>query len=1277
MRPKPALAILACAALGGLSILTLPANSQQAMQQGGEAPVQQARLTRSSLELGGYFDKQAKARFSQMLTAEERADLIELVSRNALPDAAFPLPTENPTQVFYAKFRSNMGRAAANRIKAAGGTFVGYAALNAHFIRARDAQSLAAIGAVLRSEPHCAGTLLREPADGCDARAYALRESADFEGGEFRVLFFRDVNPVQAAALLLAHNAPVLEASVGDNGELDLETAFIDTYLDAAALQTFVGHPLVEWVQPRPVWQHLNVDSADLSNATPAHIGPATAYNLDGSGIIVGVWDGGRARDTHQGFQSAQSPSPIGAGTKRILEVDGTSNSSHGTHVTGTIVSDGTGNSDGRGYAPEAFALSHDWNSMDSERRAARHNYRHVTDNHSYGNAGGGYGGYDSSAQMSDQDIRDLLLNMCKSAGNDGPGDNSLTDDACIKNSLTIAATSDTGTVADFSSRGPTDDGRLQPHFAANGVGLTSVSSSNDTDYVGGSTWSGTSMSSPSVCGSVALLAQLWKREMSNEPFATDVVRAILALTADDRGNTGPDYRYGFGIVDCQRAADLILSHSNASANLGHIVRGQIRQGETIEYNVSVSGTSPLRVVCSWLDAWASTGAGTKLVNDIDLTLVAPNGTTIHFPFSGLTASGSQTHVWTTTGHNRRDNIELATVNNPTAGTWKIRVNGFNIPPDPQASYPNDVTGFVLTCERPIQTSKILVHDTVNTGSPVAIPDNSQTGINRTFNIGDTRAITGVRLYCDISHTNRGHIRIRLTHPSNTTITLELNDTSTRDDIIGIFPDTRQYDDDVTALLTRPANGVWTVNIADVVSGGTGELVYLSLEVDVSNTGPANNPPVAEAGPNQNVNEGTAVALSASGSTDADSDPLTYQWSQTAGPAVTLSGAGTVSASFNAPSVASTTVLTFQVLVDDGNGGTDTDTVNVTVNDVPNAAPNADAGPDQSVNEGVVVNLTGAGSSDPESDPIMYAWTQISGPTVSLANPTTVAPSFTAPQVSAPTVLTFELQVSALGGQDTDTVSITVNDVPAPNNPPTANAGSDFSVTEGFLGSANGSASSDPDADPLSFTWAEIGTSLLSLSNANTATPSFTAPAVSSNTNVTLRLTVDDGRGGTDTDDVVVTILDSATGNNPPNADAGIDAYAAYGATVNLDGGASSDPENDTLTFNWAQINGATAITLNSPNTATPSFTAPSVDDVLVFMVTVDDGNGNQDTDTVTITVNATGTAPSGGGGSSGGGGKKSDGGGCSTDDSPWSPWALLAAVGLAAVALRSRRRAV
>ena len=983
MRPKPALAMLALLTMVGCvwATLSTAVHSQDAKEVNERGS--QQRYT-SSLELGKPYSLDAQYRFEQQLSSDERAELISLKPRYAIADPDCPLPTSEPTKPFYIKFTGPLGREFADQLSAAGASFVGYAYPHAHYVRALDAAALQRIGVLLRNAPLVAGTLLREPMDACSAEAWADYNDPGVDGNVYRILFFRDVTPTAAEALLAQYGASVDYATLDDLGHFDFETPFVDAFLSRQALVALANSPLVDWLDVRPTIIAYNVDSVALSNALPSQIGPSTSYNLDGTGIVAAVWDAGRARDTHVDFQNAPSPTPISNGTKRVLKVDGTSLADHSTHVTGTIIGDGTGNAAARGYAPQACVLSYDWNSVDSERRLARHNYRHAADNHSYGSSGGGYGGYDGSSQTSDIDIRDIWLNMCKSAGNDGSGDNSCTDDSCMKNALVIAATSDSGSIAGFSSRGPTDDGRMIPHFAANGVNLLSTGPASDTAYLGPSGWSGTSMSSPSVCGSVTLLTQLWYREMNSRQFAPDTVRGILAATAMDQYNQGPDYRYGFGIVDCQRAADLILANKAGGGN--HIIRGSIRQGDVVEYNLSVtSSATPLKVVCSWLDIYASTGSGNKLINNIDLELVEPNGTTIHYPWSGLSSggAGSQTYQWTRTGSNQRDNIELAEVDNPTTGTWKVRVKGTSIPANPQNTVLNDATGFVIVSENVMSTSREMFEDSLNGGSPVSIPDNSTTGITRTFNVSNSAAVKNVRVYVDIRHTQRGNIDIYLSH-GGVTAHIEDSDTSTRDDIIGVYPDTRQYDDDTDGFIGLAANGTWTVQVTDTSSGNTGTLEWLAIEIDYDTVNPPiNQPPTADAGSNQTVNEGATVNLSGAGSTDPDGDTLAYQWVRTSGPTVTIQNSNTATPSFTAPQVSSTQVVVLQLTVDDGHGHQDTDSVSISVNDVPapNNPPVSNAGVNFSVTEGNTGNLNGTGSSDPDGDALTYAWIEVGSST--------------------------------------------------------------------------------------------------------------------------------------------------------------------------------------------------------------------------------------------------------------------------------------------------------
>ncbi|RZV38362.1 MAG: hypothetical protein EX272_02920 [Chromatiales bacterium] len=202
-----------------------------------------------------------------------------------------------------------------------------------------------------------------------------------------------------------------------------------------------------------------------------------------------------------------------------------------------------------------------------------------------------------------------------------------------------------------------------------------------------------------------------------------------------------------------------------------------------------------------------------------------------------------------------------------------------------------------------------------------------------------------------------------------------------------------------------------------------------------------------------------------------------------------------------------------------GGGGTPT-----------NRAPTANAGAAQSVNEFDAVTLDGSASSDPDAGTTLtYSWTQTLGANVTLSGASTAAPTFDAPDVTAlntPAVLRFQLTVSDGSLSSSATVDITVNDAGLGiNSPPTAAAGPDQNVAESSNVDLDGSGSSDPDGDMLSYSWIQTGGQNVTLTGANTAQPSFTSPNVAAGSpeTLTFELTVDDGAdNATDSVDIVV-----------------------------------------------------------------------------------------------------------------------------------------------------------
>lgn len=444
--------------------------------------------------------------------------------------------------------------------------------------------------------------------------------------------------------------------------------------------------------------------------------------------------------------------------------------------------------------------------------------------------------------------------------------------------------------------------------------------------------------------------------------------------------------------------------------------------------------------------------------------------------------------------------------------------------------------------------------------------------------------------------------------------------------------------------------------------------------------------PIANAGVDQTVLVNSTVTLDGTGSSDPASHlPLTYAWTQTGGPAVTLTGANTTQPTFTAP--ATPAVLTFALIVNDGIGLASTaDSVQVTVNDAPITGLTLNSTSSTTLGQTTPFTVSTTGGAN-----ITYVWNfgdgsaEVSGGSAnSHVYPT--AGIFTA-------IVTATNNAGSVSAQRVVTIT---------NQPPTANAGSGQTVTVGANVTLNASASSDPDGHtPLSYGWQQTGGAPVTLSNAAAAQPTFTAPAAPST--LTFSVIVTDSRGlpanavssvvvnvrdtaisnaalssnGPTTLGAATTLTATATGSNltylwnfgdgtpltpsgatvthvfpvegnfapsvviansfmsvtrstpvnitnlAPLANAGADQNVLVGSVVNLNSQGSSDPDGHTpLSHSWVQTGGP-AVVLTGANTATPSFTAPAAPTTLTFALTVADARGkaSNGADQVVITV--------------------------------------------------------
>lgn len=375
-----------------------------------------------------------------------------------------------------------------------------------------------------------------------------------------------------------------------------------------------------------------------------------------------------------------------------------------------------------------------------------------------------------------------------------------------------------------------------------------------------------------------------------------------------------------------------------------------------------------------------------------------------------------------------------------------------------------------------------------------------------------------------------------------------------------------------------------------------------------------NRAPVANAGTAQTVLTGTLVTLNGSGSSDPDNNSITYVWSFTARPTgstATLTGATTARPTFT-PDVAGSYVA--QLIVNDGTLNSAPATVTISAN--ANRAPVASAGPAQTVNTAALVTLNGSGSNDPDGSTITYSWSFTSRPAGSaatLANATSAQPTFTA-DVAGNYVAQLIVNDGTLASSPAS-VTITAR----ANQAPVANAGTAQTVTVGTLVTLNGTGSTDPDGNTITYAWSLFRPtgSVASLANATSVSPTFTPDVAGA---YTAQLIVSDGS----LNSTATVVITANPANRAPVANAGPDAQGTINLQVTLNGTVSSDLDGNPLTYVWTlptRPTGSVAV-LVGPTTARPTFT-PDVAGAYIAQLVVNDGQINSAADTVTITVSA------------------------------------------------------
>jgi hypothetical protein len=389
--------------------------------------------------------------------------------------------------------------------------------------------------------------------------------------------------------------------------------------------------------------------------------------NLNGKGVTVGVGDNADV-STHIDF------------TGRLINRNPNTPTNHGTHTTGTTAGAGIIDPKYRGMASKATIVSQSFSDIIVYAPSYITDYDMVVTNNSYHSANVGCSGeqeYDGLSRYGDEQMNTYdKLQHVFAAGNDGnstcsPYPTSFatvkTGWQCAKNILTVGALNvSNNTIASYSGRGPTLDGRIKPEITTDGYAVHSTNAYNTygDNY-------GTSMACPGATGSLALMYERYRQTHAGADPKSALIKAVACNTAEDLGNTGPDYTYGFGMLNTRRAVEALDSNRYFTSS--------ITNGGSNTHNITVpANTRRLKIMLYWNDIAAASNAATTLVNDLDLVAIEPS-LTLHRPMS-LDATPANVNNVATEAPDHKNNIEQVVIENPAAGVYSANINGFNIP---------------------------------------------------------------------------------------------------------------------------------------------------------------------------------------------------------------------------------------------------------------------------------------------------------------------------------------------------------------------------------------------------------------------------------------------------------------------------------------------------------------------------------------------------------------------------------------------------------------------
>ena len=420
------------------------------------------------------------------------------------------------------------------------------------------------------------------------------------------------------------------------------------------------GKPVLDDVRGRALHRSNLVDSEYPSG-----------YHFNGEGVNINVRDDG-AIGPHIDFQGRVDNS-----------YQNIPNGSHETRVAGTL--GGAGNIDpyAKGMADGAFMFGTDYQSSFLDETMDLHfNEGVVITNSSYSD--GCNDGYMSNTATVDQQIyQNPSLIHIFSAGNSNDLDcgygagtqwGNITGGHKVgKNVIATANIYYDGTIVPSSSRGPAEDGRIKPDISAQGAVYAQLPNNEYT------TTSGTSFSSPSVAGVLAQLYQAYKTWNGGNNPPSALLKACLLNTANDLGNVGPDFKFGWGHLNAYRALKTVEEVRYFS--------DEVEEGIENQHNLIVApDVTQLKVMVYWSDRQGSPFGAKALVNNLDIQIVTSTGNVLLPYVLDPTPNATTLNYPATNGVDDLNNMEQIVIDNPVigAGNYTLLVNGTEVPFGPQ-----------------------------------------------------------------------------------------------------------------------------------------------------------------------------------------------------------------------------------------------------------------------------------------------------------------------------------------------------------------------------------------------------------------------------------------------------------------------------------------------------------------------------------------------------------------------------------------------------------------